>query len=65
MKEEILSELSENLRQQVSQWVYVQRGLRLFDGPKIYLYKTPRLIDWTRTQALIDANDIIGEALSA
>ncbi len=61
----ILSELSANLQRQVSQWVYVQRGLRLFDGQKIYLYKTPRLIDWTRTQALIDANDIIGEVLSA
>lgn len=61
----LLSDLSINLRSQISQWVYVQRGLRLFDGAKIYFYKTPRLINWTRTQALIDANDIIGEALSA
>ena len=60
----LLAELGDVLKQQVSQWVYVQRGLRLFDGPRIYIYKSPRLIDWTRTQALNDANGIIGAALS-
>jgi hypothetical protein len=60
----ILSELSRSLREQVSQWIYVQRGLRLFDGPRIHLYKPPRLIDWTRTQAMNDAGDIIGEVLT-
>jgi hypothetical protein len=60
----ILSELSTSLREQVSQWIYVQRGLRLFDGPRIHLYKPPRLIDWTRTQAMNDAGDIIGEVLT-
>jgi len=60
----ILTELSRNLREQVSQWIYVQRGLRLFDGPRIHLYKSPRLIDWTRTQAMNDAGDIIGEVLT-
>jgi hypothetical protein len=60
----ILSELSRSLREQVSQWIYVQRGLRLFDGPRIHLYKSPRLIDWTRTQAMNDAGDIIGEVLT-
>src|SRR6266487_2159391 len=60
----ILSELSEGLKEQVSQWIYVQRGLRLFDGPRIHIYKLPRLIDWTRTQAMNDAGDIIGEVLT-
>lgn len=60
----ILSELSRSLREQVSQWIYVQRGLRLFNGPRIHLYKSPRLIDWTRTQAMNDAGDIIGEVLT-
>jgi hypothetical protein len=59
----LLAELSDNLRRQVSQWVYIQRGLRLFDGPRIHLYKSPRIIDWTRTQARIDAGDIIGELI--
>lgn len=58
------AKLSDNLREQFSQWVYVQRGLRLFDGPKIHIYKAPRLIDWTQTQAMNDAGDIIGEVIS-
>jgi hypothetical protein len=57
--------LKDQLTKQHSQWVYVQRGLRLFDGPRIHIYKPPRLIDWTRTQALNDASDIIGEVVSA
>ena len=61
----VLSELSESLREQISQWAYVQRGLRLFDGPRIHLYKSPRLIDWTRTQAMNDAGDIIEEVLTS
>jgi len=61
----LLAELSDSLREQFSQWVYVQRGLRLFDGPRVYIYKMPRLVDWTRTQAMNDASDIIGEALEA
>jgi type I restriction-modification system DNA methylase subunit len=59
----LLTELADNLRQQVSQWVYIQRGLRLFDGPRIHIYKAPRIIDWTRTQARIDAADIIGDLI--
>jgi hypothetical protein len=59
----IFSELNDNLREQFSQWVYVKRGLRIFDGPRIYIYKSPRLIDWTQTQAMIDAGDIIGEVV--
>ncbi|MCI0471813.1 MAG: SAM-dependent methyltransferase [Candidatus Aminicenantes bacterium] len=55
------AELAGNLRRQISQWVYVRRGLRLFDGPKILMYKPPRIIDWTQTQARLDAGDIIGE----
>ncbi|HAG97568.1 MAG TPA: hypothetical protein DCL75_01545 [Ktedonobacter sp.] len=59
----ILFGLSESLKEQVSQWIYVQRGLRLFDGSRIHLYKPSRLIDWTRTQAMNDAGDILGEVL--
>lgn len=61
----IMDSLSQSLREQVSQWVYVQRGLRLYDGPIVRIYKAPRLIDWIRTQAMDDAGDIIGEALSS
>ncbi|MCP4371272.1 MAG: N-6 DNA methylase [Deltaproteobacteria bacterium] len=60
----LLAEIRDSIGQQFSQWVYVQRGLRLFDGPRIFIYKPARLIDWTRTQALNDANDIIGQVHS-
>ena len=61
---ETLANISDGLREQISQWVYVQRGLRLFDGPRVYIYKAPRLIDWTKTQAMNDAGDIIGQVVS-
>jgi hypothetical protein len=51
------------LRTGQSQWVYVQRGLRVFVANKMYIYKPKRLIDWTRTQALLDASDVIAEVL--
>ena len=57
--------LWENLEQQFSQWVYVQRSLQIFDGSKIHFWKTSRLMDWTRTQALIDSDTIIAEVLNA
>lgn len=60
----LFSELRDSLQEPFSQWAYIQRGLRLFDGPRVYLYKPARLIDWTRTQALEDANDIINSVLA-
>ncbi|MGD9159155.1 MAG: N-6 DNA methylase [Desulfobacteraceae bacterium] len=59
----LFADLSNELKNNISQWAYVQKGLRLFDGPKIYIYKTPRLLDWSKTQAIIDAGDIIGELI--
>jgi hypothetical protein len=53
-----------DLKHQRSQWVYVQRALRLFEGAKVHLFKSPRLVDWTQTQALLDADDLIAEVLN-
>ena len=60
---ELLAGIRDSLQEPISQWAYVQRGLRLFDGPRVYIYKSPRLIDWTQTQALQDADDIISTVL--
>lgn len=60
---DLFSELNKSLREEINPWVYVQRGLRLFDGPRVHIYKTPRFIDWTSTQALNDAADIIGDTV--
>lgn len=59
-----LGQLYGTLKQQFSQWVYIQRGLRIFDGPRVYICKAHRLIDWTRSEALNDADDLIAEVLS-
>jgi len=63
-KAQALSGVSKRLRQKISQWVYIQRSLRLYDGPRIYLYKPSRLISWTRTQAMNDAADIIAYSIT-
>jgi type I restriction-modification system DNA methylase subunit len=62
---EAFTKLRDSLRTQHSQKVYVQRSLRVFDGPSVYIYKPSRIIDWTRTQALNDATDLIGEILES
>jgi hypothetical protein len=62
---ELLSEIRENLGEQFSQWAYIQKGLKLFEGPRIYIYKYPRLINWTKSQALNDAGEVIGDAISS
>ncbi|NUN64885.1 N-6 DNA methylase [Pseudanabaena biceps] len=60
----LLAYIQEETKQRFSQWVYVQRSLRIFEDSRVYICKSPRLIDWTRTQALSDADDIIAEILS-
>jgi hypothetical protein len=62
---EIFAEIRQLTGKWESQWVYVQRGLRVFNGSKIHIYKVPHLIEWTRTQALNDAADIMAEILAA
>ncbi len=51
---------------QFSQWIYIQRELRFFDktGNTFYICKSPRLIDWTESQAISDAIDLFGETLA-
>lgn len=60
----IFSRLQRELKEEISQWVYIQRGLKMFGPSNISLYKLPQLINWTRTQAMNDADDMIAEILS-
>jgi len=60
----LLAYIQEKTKQRFSQWIYVQRSLRIFEDSGVFICKSPRLIDWTRTQALNDADDIIAEILS-
>jgi hypothetical protein len=51
------------IRSQQSQWIYVQRGLRIFDGERVVLCKPPRRVNWTCMKALLDSDDIISEVV--
>jgi hypothetical protein len=46
---------------QYGQWAYVRRSVRVFSGRQIHICKPARRLEWTETQALLDAADIIAE----
>lgn len=58
-----LKSLLEAAETKFSQWVYVKRSIRLDDGETIHLIKPPRRLEWTETQALLDADDFIAETI--
>ena len=58
-------ELDGFLVSEYSQWAYVQKRLRIFDGPRVSFFKSSRVIDWTETQAFVDADDLIEYILCA
>lgn len=58
-----MRKLREQLSERFSQWTYVDRSLRVFGDDTVQLFKSARLMDWTRTQALNDADAIIAEIL--
>ena len=59
-----MRKVREQLSEQFSQWAYVDRSLRVFGEDTVQVFKSPRLMDWTRTQALNDADAIIAEILA-
>src|SRR5260221_586033 len=61
---QMFTRLQQELKAEFTQWVYVQRGLKIFASSSVSLYKVPQLINWTRTQAMNDADDMIAEILS-
>lgn len=56
--------LREALSEDFSQWVYVDRSLRVHFDDAVQIFKAPCLMDWTRTRALNDADAIIAEILA-
>ncbi len=57
-------EISEKLKQKFSQWIYIQRSLLIVKESIVYIFRSPQLINWTRSQALKDSDDIIAEVLT-
>lgn len=54
----------EHVREEGSQWVYFDRNLRIYEGSRTYLFKPMQRVHWTRSQAFIDAGEIIAETLA-
>lgn len=59
-----LEKTRRRLRQKVSQWVYFDRNLRLYEGTRTYLFKPMQRFHWTESQAMCDAAEIIAETLA-
>ena len=60
-----LKTIRDRLRKQHSQWVYFDRALKVYDRGVLYQFKPMQRLQWTRRQAVLDADDIIAETLSA
>jgi len=56
-----LRDILDAAEKQYGQWVYVARSVRIFLGSKIHVCKPARSLEWTETQALLDAADLIAE----
>lgn len=54
----------QNVRKRHSQWLYFDRSLRVYDGSRTYHFKPLQRIHWTKTQALLDAGEIVAETLA-
>ncbi|MGD0831239.1 MAG: N-6 DNA methylase [Terracidiphilus sp.] len=51
------------LSEQHGQWLYFNRNIRVYDGPRTYLLKPLQHLHWTQTQAIQDASEIIADSL--
>lgn len=60
-----LRKIGDLLRTKHAQWVYFNRDLRVYEGSWIYLFKPLQHFHFTVSQAMTDADEIIGDLLSA
>jgi len=58
-----LAETRRRLIEQRAQWLYFNRNLRVYEGSRTYVLKPLQRFQWTRTQAIQDAAEIIAECL--
>ena len=58
-----LETIRQRLRRQHTQWLYFDRGLRIYDGDRTYLFKPMQRMLWTRSNAILDADEVIAETL--
>lgn len=58
-----LKVIRDRLQSKHSQWVYFDRGLKVYERGVLYQFKALQRLHWTRRQAVLDADDIIAETL--
>ena len=56
-----LRQIREKLLRKHTQWLYFERALRCYIKGTIYLFKPMQRLHWLRSQALIDAGEIIAD----
>ena len=59
-----LSQARSALLEHRGQWLYFNRNLRIYDGPRTYILKPLQRLHWTQTHAIDDAREIIADALN-
>ena len=59
-----LRKLRSQVRQKHSQWLYFDRNLKIYERGVLYQFKPMQRLHWTRRQAVIDADEIIGETIA-
>jgi len=63
--EGILHRISENLRSQVADNLFVRRDLRIYDGDHFYIIKPNQKRFWSESSALNDADVVVQEHMEA
>ena len=58
------AQIRERLQQRHSQWLYFNRGLRIYDRDVVYCFKPMQAMHWTQRQAILDAGEVIAETLA-
>jgi hypothetical protein len=58
-----LVRIHESLLSKHSQWVYFNRGLKVYQKEVLYQFKPLQRLHWTKRQAVLDADEIIAETL--
>ena len=63
--QKVLVRLDRQLLEERAPGVYMRRHVRIYDGARLYLVRPSERRFWTRSQAYVDADDIIVEWLSS
>lgn len=54
-----------NIRHPFTQWFYFERNLRIYDPSCTYVCKPMQSMHWTRSQAMLDAGELIADAVAS